>query len=301
MVSTLRNASPVIAIKRWAQIAALAVAASLSFETIGAAQTLEWGVKAGVTRTSIDAVDDYYDFVLCCHPLFPNARVRADPGNDFTVGGFVKFPLGGRFGVQADLLLTRRRHGVDLQPFEPIQLTFRRDSVEASGLARFDIPVTRTNRIYVAGGPTFGFRVGEHFDSSDPDVRRGNPDTDVFVVNFANPDMVGHTGKLDKTIEACQYVDTCLGWITKRMREARGITLITADHGNAEQMIDPMTGIPHTAHTINPVPLHLIDEGSTGLKLREGGALEDIAPTMLALLGMEKPEEMTGRDLRELE
>ena len=126
-------------------------------------------------------------------------------------------------------------------------------------------------------------------------------DTDVFVVNFANPDMVGHTGKLDKTIEACQYVDTCLGWITKRMREARGITLITADHGNAEQMIDPTTGIPHTAHTINPVPFHLIAEGSSGLKLREGGALEDIAPTMLALLGMEKSEEMTGRDLRQLD
>ncbi len=126
-------------------------------------------------------------------------------------------------------------------------------------------------------------------------------DTDVFVINFANPDMVGHTGKLDKTIEACQYVDTCLGWIIKRMRETRGITLITADHGNAEQMIDPTTGIPHTAHTINPVPFHLIDEGSIGIKLRSGGALEDIAPTILALHGMEKPEEMTGRDLRELE
>ncbi len=126
-------------------------------------------------------------------------------------------------------------------------------------------------------------------------------DTDVFVINFANPDMVGHTGKLDKTIEACQYVDTCLGWITKRMREARGITLITADHGNAEQMIDPTTGSPHTAHTINPVPFHLIDEGSIGMKLRSGGALEDIAPTMLALLGTVKPDEMTGRDLRELD
>jgi 2,3-bisphosphoglycerate-independent phosphoglycerate mutase len=126
-------------------------------------------------------------------------------------------------------------------------------------------------------------------------------DTDVFVVNFANPDMVGHTGKLNKTIEACQYVDTCLGWITKRMREARGITLITADHGNAEQMIDPTTGSPHTAHTVNPVPFHLIDEGATGARLREGGALEDIAPTLLALIGMEKPDEMTGRDLRELE
>ncbi len=124
-------------------------------------------------------------------------------------------------------------------------------------------------------------------------------ETDVFIVNFANPDMVGHTGMLDKTIEACQYVDTCLGWITKAMRTARGTTLITADHGNAEQMLDLRTGQPHTAHTSNPVPFHLIDQDSIGVKLREGGALEDVAPTMLALLGIEKPGEMTGRDLRE--
>lgn len=124
--------------------------------------------------------------------------------------------------------------------------------------------------------------------------------TDVFVINFANPDMVGHTGKLDKTIEACQYVDTCLGWITKRMRTAKGVTLITADHGNAEQMIDPVTGGPHTAHTTNPVPFHLIDEESIGAKLRPGGALEDVAPTLLGLLRLEKPAEMSGRDLREL-
>jgi len=125
-------------------------------------------------------------------------------------------------------------------------------------------------------------------------------DTDVFVINFANPDMVGHTGKLDKTIEACQYVDTCLGWITNGIRKARGITLITADHGNAEQMMDPVTGSPHTAHTTNPVPFHLIDEASIGMKLRSGGALEDVGPTMLGLLGLEKPSEMTGTDLREL-
>ncbi len=126
-------------------------------------------------------------------------------------------------------------------------------------------------------------------------------ETDIFIVNFANPDMVGHTGKLDKTIEACQYVDTCLGWIIRGIRHARGTTIITADHGNAEQMIDPQSGGPHTAHTTNPVPFHLIDEGSRALKLREGGALEDIAPTLLGLLGNEQPEEMTGRDLRNLD
>ncbi|HKO41743.1 MAG TPA: 2,3-bisphosphoglycerate-independent phosphoglycerate mutase [Pyrinomonadaceae bacterium] len=126
-------------------------------------------------------------------------------------------------------------------------------------------------------------------------------ETDIFIVNFANPDMVGHTGKLDKTIEACQYVDTCLGWITKSIKQARGITLITADHGNAEQMIDPQSGGPHTAHTTNLVPFHLVDENSKGIKLREGGALEDVAPTVLALMGTPQPQEMTGHDLRILD
>ena len=122
--------------------------------------------------------------------------------------------------------------------------------------------------------------------------------TNIFILNFANPDMVGHTGKLDKTIEACQYVDTCLGWITKAIRNAGGVTMITADHGNAEQMINQETGQPHTAHTTNPVPFHLIDDASRGLNLRSGGALEDVAPTVLGLLGIESPVEMTGRDLR---
>lgn len=125
-------------------------------------------------------------------------------------------------------------------------------------------------------------------------------ETDVFVINFANPDMVGHTGKLKETIEACQYVDTCIGWITKAVRSRKGVTLITADHGNAEQMIDRTTGQPHTAHTTNPVPFHLIDESARGIRLREGGALEDVAPTILGILGIEKPAEMTGRDLREI-
>jgi 2,3-bisphosphoglycerate-independent phosphoglycerate mutase len=125
-------------------------------------------------------------------------------------------------------------------------------------------------------------------------------ETDVFVINFANPDMVGHTGKLEPTIKACQCVDTCLGLITKGIQQVHGTTLITADHGNAEQMIDAKTGGPHTAHTTNPVPFHLIDEEVREMTLRSGGALEDVAPTLLGLLGIESPSEMTGRDLREL-
>lgn len=123
-------------------------------------------------------------------------------------------------------------------------------------------------------------------------------ETDVFIVNFANPDMVGHTGNLEKTIEAVQYVDTCLGWIMKALKTARGRCLITADHGNCEQMIDPRTGGPHTAHTTNLVPFHLVDEDSIGVKLRDDGALEDVSPTILGMLGLDKPTDMTGRDLR---
>jgi 2,3-bisphosphoglycerate-independent phosphoglycerate mutase len=123
-------------------------------------------------------------------------------------------------------------------------------------------------------------------------------ETDVFIVNFANPDMLGHTGNLSKTIEAVQYIDTCLGWITKALKTAKGRCLITADHGNCEQMLDPTTGQPHTAHTTNPVPFHLIDQDSLGVRLREDGALEDVAPTILGLLGIDQPADMTGRDLR---
>ena len=124
-------------------------------------------------------------------------------------------------------------------------------------------------------------------------------ETDVLIVNFANCDMVGHSGKLDKTIEAVQYVDTCLGWITKGMRTAGGTMLVTADHGNCEEMINFQTGEPITSHTSNLVPFHLVGEDFLGAKLREDAALEDVAPTLLALLGLDKPGEMTGRDLRE--
>ena len=125
-------------------------------------------------------------------------------------------------------------------------------------------------------------------------------ENDVFIVNLAAPDLVAHTGNLEKTIEAVQFVDTCLGSIVEKIRELDGIAIITSDHGNCEEMADLLTGEPNCSPTANPVPFHLVDERANGLRLREGGALEDVAPTILGILEIEKPVEMTGRDLREV-
>ena len=118
-------------------------------------------------------------------------------------------------------------------------------------------------------------------------------------MNFANADMVGHSGKLDAAIKAVEAVDECLGGIYRALRNRPnpGAWIITADHGNAETMIDPVTGGPHTYHTTNPVPFILLTDDDT-LKLRPNGALQDIAPTLLGVLGLEQPAEMTGKDLR---
>ncbi len=119
---------------------------------------------------------------------------------------------------------------------------------------------------------------------------------DVIILNYANPDMVGHTGNLEATIKALEVIDECIGKVAKAMKKADGILIITSDHGNAEQMIDYVTGDPHTAHTINEVPLVIC--GVDNIKLKHG-RLCDIAPTMLELLNLQKPEEMTGISLIE--
>ena len=119
---------------------------------------------------------------------------------------------------------------------------------------------------------------------------------DVIVMNYANADMVGHSGKIAPTILAVEAVDAGLGQIYDALRRTGGTWMITADHGNAEMMIDPITKGPHTYHTTNPVPLILVDD--SGVKLRPGGALRDIAPTILGVLGEKQPSDMTGVDLR---
>jgi 2,3-bisphosphoglycerate-independent phosphoglycerate mutase len=121
---------------------------------------------------------------------------------------------------------------------------------------------------------------------------------DVMIVNFANADMVGHSGKIEPTVKAVETVDSCLGRIEKAVRQKGGAMLITADHGNAEMMIDPATGGPHTAHTTNPVPFIVVAETSKQFSLRPDGSLRDISPTILGMLGLPQPKEMTGYDLR---
>ena len=131
---------------------------------------------------------------------------------------------------------------------------------------------------------------------------------DVMVVNFANADMVGHSGKIPPTIIAVETVDACLGQIRAALGRAGGAMIVTADHGNAEQMIDPATGGPQTAHTTNPVPFIVAAEHAVPpanfkgdgrrFTLKPDGALQDIAPTMLGILGVPQPKEMTGHDLR---
>jgi 2,3-bisphosphoglycerate-independent phosphoglycerate mutase len=120
---------------------------------------------------------------------------------------------------------------------------------------------------------------------------------DFLLCNYANADMVGHTGVLPAVIRAVETVDSCLGRVLETADRAGASVLVTADHGNCEMMIDPASGGVHTAHTTNPVPLVAV--GTAAESLRAGGSLRDVAPTVLGLLGIEAPGEMTGRDLRE--
>jgi 2,3-bisphosphoglycerate-independent phosphoglycerate mutase len=121
---------------------------------------------------------------------------------------------------------------------------------------------------------------------------------DVIIVNFANADMVGHSGKMEPTVKAVECVDAQLGRIYAAVKQHGAAWIITADHGNAEMLIDPATGGPHTAHTTNPVPFILVSDQGKKIGLREGGSLRDISPTVLGLMDLELPKQMTGGDLR---
>ena len=120
---------------------------------------------------------------------------------------------------------------------------------------------------------------------------------DLLVVNFANGDMVGHTGVLEAAVKAVEHVDVCVGKILEAVQRNNGAAIVTADHGNCEQMVDPGTGGPHTAHTTYPVELVVMDDRMRGKRLLDNGRLADVAPTILHMMGIDKPAEMTGRSL----
>ena len=122
---------------------------------------------------------------------------------------------------------------------------------------------------------------------------------DFILVNFANPDMVGHTGVIAAAVKACEVVDACVGRLVEAVQAMGGAAVITADHGNFEMMVDPATGGVHTAHTVGDVPLIVMDDRRLGARLREGGTLADVMPTVLALMGLPVPAGMEGRSLLE--
>ena len=132
------------------------------------------------------------------------------------------------------------------------------------------------------------------FEVTDEVIRQIKSDKhDVIILNYANPDMVGHTGKLEAAIKACEIVDKCTGKVVETILSKEGIALITGDHGNAEEMLD-QNGKPHTFHTTNPVPFIITKEN---ISIKNKGRLADIAPTILKILGINKPSEMSGNAL----
>ena len=139
----------------------------------------------------------------------------------------------------------------------------------------------------------------ESFKVADRALRAIEADSNgLFIVNFAAPDIVAETGNLEKTVEAIQYVDTCLGGVLAKIRELNGVAVVTSSHGSCEEMLQTRGGDASRFPTSNKVPFHIVDDATESVELRDDGSLSDIAPTILGILGIEKPAEMTGSDLR---
>ena len=164
--------------------------------------------------------------------------------------------------------------------------------IAISSAKSFEQLVGKKSKVAMLSYSTYG---SAHSQSTEKVIEAINSDKyNAIILNYANPDMVGHTGSLPAAIKAVETIDECVGKVVDAMLAHDGTMLITADHGNCEQMIDYKTGEPHTAHTTNPVPVILV--GMENAKLKEG-KLADLAPTMLEIMGLEKPAEMTGESI----
>ena len=239
------------------------------------------------------ALDDFDGFERQPHP---NVSLVTMTQYDATFRFPIVFPpqaLSGTFGeVIADMGLTNLRVA-ETEKYAHVTYFFN---------CGVETPYTNEDRILVPSQKVATYDLAPEMSAAgicdtlvnDIDGRKH----DVIICNFANADMVGHTGKLDAAVRAVEILDGCLGRVVAAISRAGGTLLVTADHGNAEQMWDPVAKEPHTAHTSNPVPVILMN-GGQDVRLRERGSLRDIAPTMLGILGIEEPKGMTGTDLRQ--
>ena len=313
---------------RWERVsaahAAMVEAAGLKAETAEAA------VSGAYARDETDefvqptVLGDYAgmkdgDGILMVNFRSDRAREILDALGAPEFDGFERRAI--KFAAATGMVAYSDRHSTWMEtmfPKEPITNTLG-EVVEAAGLSQFRLAETEKYphvTFFFNGGAETPLNGEQRHMEPSPKVKtydlqpemsaRGVTDSllaairseahDLYVVNYANPDMVGHTGDLDAAIAAVEAVDACLGEIVDAMSAAGGEMLVTADHGNCEMMIDPETGGAHTAHTLNEVPIWLVgrDDGLT-----RGGRLADVAPTLLAMLGVEQPTEMTGHSLLE--
>ncbi len=240
------------------------------------------------------AFDDFDGFARTQHPRL---RMLTLTEYDATFGLPVAFPPQTFSGNLADVLSQHGRTNLRLAETEKYaHVTYFFNCGE-------ETPSTGEERILVPSPkvPTYDLQpemsAGGITDHLVADLESRTHD--VVICNFANADMVGHTGDMDATVAAVETLDRCLERIVSTVLEVDGTMIVTADHGNAEQMWDAERNGPHTAHTTNPVPVLMVGQGLRANMPMRDGALRDVAPTMLGVLGLEPPAEMTGRDLRE--
>jgi 2,3-bisphosphoglycerate-independent phosphoglycerate mutase len=224
-------------------------------------------LEAGYDLTTMTRYRDDFD----CPVAFPDEDVRATTAEVLAAHGL------------------RQLHVAETEKYAHVTYFFNGGrEAEWDGETRILVPSPREVGTYDQQPEMSAREVASRFAS---EIGRGYS---FGIVNFANPDMVGHTGIIPAVVRAVETVDACLGEAVEVVERAGGVTLVTADHGNAEQMLEPDGVSPHTAHTTNPVPLILT---AAGVELHDGGGLSDLMPTALSLLGIEPPAEMTGHSL----
>jgi 2,3-bisphosphoglycerate-independent phosphoglycerate mutase len=241
-----------------------------------------------ITRAFTDPTFEGFE-----RPLFPKVRFVCLTEYDPTIPAPVAFAKEFPKNVLADVLAEQgltQLHIAETEKYAHVTFFFNGGA---------ETPKLGETRVLVASPKVATYELQP--EMSEPEVTErlvdaiGRGDADVYIVNYANCDMVGHTGVFEAAVRAVEAVDEGVGAVVSAIRARGGVALITADHGNAEAMVDPDGHTPFTAHTLDPVPLVVIADGIRSLD--PGGKLADVAPTLLDLIGLEMPAEWTGRSL----